>query len=249
VQKRIGINNDFVTLSELNARHPILRPLKTDGRIDFGAARFSGYWSTASLEGSDVIMRFDSGDPVLLERSVGKGRVLLFTSSLDTTWNNLPMKVLYLPLMQEIVRYLSHRGDRRRSYAIGEAVLLPTAPETTARITDSRGRIREVMPSFTGPSFFTETEFPGFYKFSAAKISDYFAVNVPAEESDFSSISLSEIREAVVSFHTKSQISRQIQTGTRNVQIEKSQKIWWWLLLAALVLGLGETFLANRTYR
>jgi hypothetical protein len=249
VRKRAVINNDFVTLSKINVHHPILRHLNAGGGLDFGAARFRRYWSAVPFEGSDVIMRFDSGDPALLERTVGKGRILLFASSLDTRWNDLPMKVSYLPLMQEIVRYLSHRGDRKRSYKIGEAVPLPSAPDTLTHITDPRGRINAVLSTAAAPSFFTETEFPGFYKFSAAKTSDYFAVNVPATESDLSSVSPIEIQDAIVGPDTNSQITSTIQSGIRNVQIEKSQKVWWWLMLTALILGLGETFLANRTYR
>ena len=30
---------------------------------------------------------------------------------------------------------------------------------------------------------------------------------------------------------------------------EKSQRLWWWILLVVLFLSLGETLLANRTYR
>jgi hypothetical protein len=42
----------------------------------------------------------------LLERSLGAGRVLLFTSSLDREWNDLPVQPVFVPLMAGIANHL-----------------------------------------------------------------------------------------------------------------------------------------------
>ena len=49
--------------------------------------------------GAQVLARFDDGAPALLERRVGSGRVLLWTSSLDLAWNDLPLKPVFLPFV------------------------------------------------------------------------------------------------------------------------------------------------------
>ena len=47
------------------------------------------------------------GAPALLERRVGNGRVLLWTSTLDLSWSDLPLKPIYLPFVHQAVRHLA----------------------------------------------------------------------------------------------------------------------------------------------
>ena len=74
--------------------------------------------------GSQVLARFDDGAPALLERKSGNGRVLMWTSSLDTFWNDLAVQPVYLPFMhraaalprrlQRAAAVAHGRGGRRR---------------------------------------------------------------------------------------------------------------------------------------
>jgi hypothetical protein len=43
--------------------------------------------------------------------------------------------------------------------------------------------------------------------------------------------------------------SGQVAASILNIRLEQSQRFWWWILLAVVLLGLAETFLANRTYQ
>ena len=45
------------------------------------------------------------GKPFLLECAVGRGRVLLLTTPVDTDWNSLPLTNFFLPFVQSAVRY------------------------------------------------------------------------------------------------------------------------------------------------
>jgi hypothetical protein len=51
-------------------------------------------------------MRLADGTPLLLERVMGAGRVLLFTSSLDREWNDLPVQPAFVPLMAGVANHL-----------------------------------------------------------------------------------------------------------------------------------------------
>src|SRR5439155_1425092 len=53
------------------------------------------------------IASLSNGRPFLLERPYGRGRVLMFTTTLGPDWNRLPMSSIYLPLLQSAVRYLA----------------------------------------------------------------------------------------------------------------------------------------------
>jgi len=60
---------------------------------------------------------------------------------------------------------------------------------------------------------------------------------------------LDDIRDRVVHSETLQVLPHAGQISPLRVQLEKSQQSWWWILLVVLVLGVFETFLANRTYR
>ena len=57
---------------------------------------------------AQVLARFDAGAPALVERQVGSGRVLLWASTLDLSWSDLPLKPVFLPFV--------HRACAPRGY-------------------------------------------------------------------------------------------------------------------------------------
>ncbi len=130
-KKHVDRHGEALVIAQVNQRHPIIKTLRVNDNIDFGAARFHGFWSTTPITDGEVIMRFNNGQAALLELAIGKGRVLLFTSSLDTTWNDVPLQTLYVPLMHQTLRYLARHEDKKRAYSIGEAVRLIAPPATS----------------------------------------------------------------------------------------------------------------------
>jgi len=47
----------------------------------------------------------------VVERRVGSGRVIAFTSTLDDSWNVFPTKPVFVPFVQLAARYLAHYDD------------------------------------------------------------------------------------------------------------------------------------------
>jgi len=238
---------EYLVLADINNRHAIVQPLRSSERSDFGAAHFQSHWAADTTQGSTVVLGFDNGDPALMARTIGKGRVALFTSSLDTEWNNLPLQVLYLPLLHETMRYLTMSEERKRSYIIGEPVPMP--PGKQFQVRTPVGDEETLEADAEERTFYTRLDLPGWYDFDAGDSREYIAANVAREESDLSSIEPEEFRNAVQNPVTEPEESLEVRTAAVQMQIEQSQQLWWWLLALALALGIGETILANRTYR
>jgi hypothetical protein len=75
----------------------------------------------------DILMKTQGGLPLLVERKVGAGRVLLFTSTLDVDWGTLPLAAVYMPLIQSMAAQLGvvgGGGARRLEGRVGEVVAL-----------------------------------------------------------------------------------------------------------------------------
>jgi hypothetical protein len=73
----------------------------------------------------------DSGAPALVERAVGRGRVLLFASTVDMDWNDWARAVdgSYVVTLLEMVQYLARRDDVASSIPAGEKLAVSLAPD------------------------------------------------------------------------------------------------------------------------
>ena len=108
-----------VALSPTDPRHPVFRPFGSLS-ANLGQVRFARAWRVTP-DGWDVAARFTDGNPALVERREGSGRVVLFASDLDRQWNDFPLHPAFVPFVIETIRYVSAPHDRGRDYIVGTA--------------------------------------------------------------------------------------------------------------------------------
>ena len=241
-------------LTDVNYQHPVFQPFSGPRHGDFGTVRFYG---TARLDpdsSASVPGRFDDGSAALAEKPLGNGRTLLFLSTFDLSWNDFPIREVFVPFLYECIDYLASRGsmyDRAsRAYRLtGEAVRLPV--EARQVILPSGERV-PVEQSRTGTKLFTRTRQPGLYRVQTAGSPLTFAVNLDTGESDFARLDPEAFASAVVNPVAKSPESRETESlarHARDTEVERRQRLWWFLGFTLIALVLGETLLANRTHR
>ncbi|MCH8922532.1 MAG: hypothetical protein IIA67_05220 [Planctomycetes bacterium] len=95
---------------------------------------------------------------------------------------------------------------------------------------------------------FDGTDQPGIYRLRAGGGEHLFAVNVAASESDTAVMDLERLEQLGVTLGREQSRSEEFDRlrQLRDRELEEDQKLWKWLIVAALcVLGL-ETFLAGR---
>ncbi len=248
-RKEILPGRDALSITEIHTRHPIIRAISGDGTGDFGSARFRGYRNAAAADGSPWIMRLENGAPLLLERTVGKGRVLLFTATLDMRWSNLPVQVFFLPLVHETVRYLARGSAGKDLFTVGEPVPIRAEAGETVEVTGPHGREVGIDVRSDPPFYYRNARMPGFYTARAGSLKRSFAVNADREESILVSVDPAETARGVISPDPPSTDRDAAASMTQITRVENGQRLWWWILLMVFGLVLVETFLANRTYR
>jgi len=67
-----------------------------------------------------VIARYTDGTPALVDERTSGGRVLVFGSDLNHSWNNFPLQPGFLPFVHEALRYLASPHSSRTDYMVGE---------------------------------------------------------------------------------------------------------------------------------
>jgi hypothetical protein len=234
----------FVSLGELAVEHPVFSAFQGTGENSLSTVQFYGYWVVSPTEDSRVVARFSTGDPALLERRVGQGRVLLFTSSLDRVWSDFPVRTAYVPFWQGLILYASEWRARPAAKLVHHALAVDsTAGERRWDVLDPRGR-RLVPLGDDGPGFI-QLETPGHYELRRDRSTDWVAANVDTAESDLTSIDEEEFLAAMKTL--RSPRSTVAAAGSPAEEERASLSLWWAFLLAAAAVLLAESFLANRT--
>lgn len=241
-----GRNRDKVMrFGRFDLEHPALAPIwSAQGKAGLMRAhtRKAFRLEPGVGRGRRVIISFDDGSPALLESPHGKGRVLLFVSTLDRDWTDLPIRPGFLPLMQQLIRYLAHAptSEPRRVVSLGSVEQIPvpsgsaslrlTAPGSAERVwtrAELQGR-DEVEVSVDRPGFYRLTaEIDGRLRSLPAHS---FVANTDPVESDLRQGRLPEKHVG----------------PARGERLTRQVELWHALGLALLLILALESFLCRR---
>ncbi len=203
-----------------------------------------------------VIARLDSatGSPLLIERNLGKGRVLFWTSGITSDWNTVAKSnavVMLDRLVREAIR--STIADHNRTTRLQVLIELPVAARDSKIVLrqPNQPMSRELASHYidreqfgvTIPNVFRR----GLYKLSAMPTPEgqanqntsslwemELAVNGNSSESDLTAAN--DASTAELAQHTSVTLTRSAdEVSLANTNL-LGQSIWWWFALVVLVL-------------
>jgi len=241
VQTKAG---DSVAITEVKFDHPIFEVFQESGRL--ASANVIGYFRSEPNANAAVLARFEDGSPALVEGRTGKGRVLLFTSSLGPSWNDLPLTPLYLPFIHQMVRYAGAR-EENAWYGLGQTFTVAKQHEAVPPPVDTPAgaRLSENRLTPDGDLLVTARE-PGFYRLRYNERPGFAAVDIDGAEGDFTKVNFPEFIVGVTGGAGNAE-GAGANSNLTNEEVEGRQRVWWSLLLIALILLLAESVLARRT--
>ena len=236
-------------LSGLEFGHAVFAPFRAPRSGDFSSVRIYGYRRLTPAPGARVLARYDDGQPALVEREVGSGRIAVWTTSVDLSWNDVAVKPVFLPFVHQLVRTLAAFKDRPASLTVGQVA----APETAADATRPRVAVDPTgrpVPLDAGRGDAFEVTMPGFYEVRQGGTDGgeptLVAANVDLAESDLASVDPGTIAAAVTGSTGTTATTAAAATAPRDEVTEQSQRLWWYLLLAGMLLLVGESVVASR---
>ena len=247
------------TLGYIDRSHPIFELFSAPRSGDFSTPRFFRYRSITPAPGDEQLARFDDGHIALLERKVGRGRVLVWASSFDGIWNDLPLQPVFLPVAHQMAKYAAAYADERPWSIVGQVANLPSIFRDSTGPGDAANTAEYVAVAPSGERTRLEgsarrsvelTE-QGFYELQRAGSRGeprVVAVNVDLAESDLTAVEPQLLTGAMVARAGTDSASSAIEASTP-VELERRQGFWWYLLAAVLLLLVGETLLSNQLSR
>jgi hypothetical protein len=247
-----------VFLDLQNLSHPILKKF-ADWGGGLATVEINRCWSVDPDLVAGAIASYTDPKhlPAIVERALGKGRVLALTTSIDRRgeWNDLPLDWGFAPLTYETMRYLARSSQAQFNYTAGDDVILPldSAQAVPAYLLHKPGlqQLREDIPPGTTNLIVKGTDQLGNYRITGvdtdAKFERGFSVNPIADESR-----LDRLQKAELDSHLgpeRYSIARDLESLQRNVKTGRlGREAFPLVVLLLLIAFVGESFVANRFY-
>ncbi len=238
-------------LATVERTHPVFAPFAAPRSGDLGAPRVLRHRALTPSSDATVLARFDDGTPALVERAAGRGRVLLWASTLDTYWSDLPLDPIYVPFVRQLVTYAARVAPAASSYTVGQTIdpAALSAGDATSWVVETPAgrRLRVGADGVAGLVALSE---PGVYTIrganaDASDAGTLVAANVDPAEADAARIPPADIARAVVDSTLTVPPATAAESETR-VEREARQSIWWYLLAALFALLVAESLVASR---
>ena len=162
-----------------------------------------------------VHLRYDDGQPALVSRSFGAGRVAVLTTSIDRDLTDLPIRPAFVPLMRQVALFLGNAletPDLRRTLVGQPRIIKAPTGAQRMKVVGPNGREVDWQKGelAEGTVTFEATALPGLYEvfanFTGAMepvATEHFAVNIDAKESDLKPLRSEEARAILLGESTE----------------------------------------------
>jgi len=257
--------------------HPALALMRDTTQSDVERAVITAFW-TLNVDEKDQTVRIggllDTGDPLLVERRVGKGYVLMTSVSLDRRESNLPSLKCFVPLVHELAYYLAATALAQTNVRPGSEFVmeLPARSPGAAKKAEALAKVpadvvtpgnRRVQASLAAmPNglrvTFSGTYEPGLYRLTLPqKVGEDFFVPAAATGKGFPFVVLDDASEGDLTPLSDAELEaagrhvdlfRADSTGRLVEAVTGSvpgEELWKYLALALLVGLLAEVGLAR----
>ncbi len=243
---------NYAMFGTVDFQHPLLAPFADPRFSDFTKIHFWKYrrFDDAQLAGAHSVARFDSGDPAVVEVPLGNGRVFVFASTWRPDDSQLALSTKFVPLILSVAELggaLS--AGPIQVYTVGDSLPVPAGAGGPASVRLPTG---DEVALTVGQTNFSQTGVPGLYEIRAAGSAARFAVNLDSEETRTEMLPV----ETLESYGTpvgdtvdRPPISEVRRRHLAAAEAEGRQKIWRWLIVAALAALLIESAVAGRQGR
>jgi len=243
--------SDYLLLGEIDFTHPLFAPFANPRYSDFTKIHFWKHRSLALKENATtrVIAKFDNGEPAIMERPVGRGRMIVFASGWQPEESQLALSTKFVPMMGTLLDMACGPSASLAGVTVGQSVNFAGLSDDQSLVVHKPDGAETAI--IRGAAAFDEVDQPGVYEIRGTATPTFFAANLVAGESNTAPLELEKLEQLGVNMKSvlsrKQELDRKRQE--RDTELESRQKIWRWLLAGVLGVLVLETFLAGRAAR
>jgi len=236
---------DYALLAQIDFEHPLFSAFADPRFSDFTKIHFWRHrkLDAAKFPGARVLASFEDRDPAVLHIPVGKGGIIVLTSSWRQEDSQLALSSKFLPLLHAMLDQSAGLPPAKAQYFIGDEIALPPAT-VPWKMRKPDGTEVDVAAG----ARFTSTDLPGIYEANPGALR--FVVNLSPDESRTSPLGRDRLASLSLPLDSAKRAAPQLSADgalhAAATDAEKQQKLWRWLMLAAVIILFLETAIAAR---
>ena len=236
--------------------HSVCRPLLSLPEDLLSETRFRKLLQVKpSVTSFTVLSLAGTAAPVLLEHSIGRGHVFMFTTSAGSEWNNMAVTPVFPMVLQQMVTYLTAR-EFEKPRLVGDSLALSYVeqPDASEAVFDTPSDqtisvpVREHRNQYV--ALLDHARETGFYlaRVSVQAPGMPIAVNVDTKESNVKCLTAAEtMRSFEDTGITVAQSEAELLDAVEQTRTGRS--FWLFCMLTGLGLLVIESLLADRLFK
>jgi hypothetical protein len=229
----------YLTAGDTDASHPSMAHSEHWSGVKF-------YYAVGVDPGdSRVIARLTDQTPLLLDKKIGEGHVLVLATGLDNLTSDLPIQPVFVPFVKQTSLYLSGTADRAGSRIVDSSLELRTSKDqaVSVEIVDPAGRRPlSLQEASTAESY--QLTSSGFYDVRLANgRRDLIAVNPDRRESNLEIVPNDDL---ALWRGGSGGGPQQVAAAIGESEPAKPRSLWWYAMLLVLLAGIAESVVASR---
>jgi len=241
-------SGNVAAVAGVDFSHPVLEQAQP--------GRDNGGWSEVKVLYAAVVdpvqarvaARLTDGTPLLAEKQLGEGHLLLFASGMENLTNDLPLHPLFVAFVDRLARYLSGSEPLGGSRLVDSFVQLrrtgvPVGTVASLEVIDPEGRRPLSLSEARNAQTFRLTH-AGFYQIRFGNGRDtVIGVNPDRRESNLES--LSNDLQQLWSGSSGDRMPSKASPGSGTTK-KQPVSLWWYVMLLALAAAGAEMALSSR---
>jgi hypothetical protein len=259
-------NKKFLGWQSKEYQHPLVALWNNPESGNLGNVRVTKYFpltikpsaTSPDAPSPQLVVKYTDGEPAVVEQTVGKGKVILFSSSATTDWTTLPIHPSFVPLLIRIISYSTSGLGGNLNLTPGQPFAHPVDSEyagkaySVLRPGEKDRRIVGEIESGEKASFlrYADTDLAGAYQLFIADVAKpmaVFAVQSDPAESNLAQQPKADIEPLLAATApTTGTDAGGPDKGDNAHHKVPGPELWFPLAIAAILLALVEMTLAHR---
>ena len=250
-----GNKETYISFGNIDFSHPVFAPLFENATPAIDSPQFYFLFGTRIQTNSLVLISLSNQQPFLTETSLGSGKVMVFSSSIESDWSNWAVKGIFAPLLNRSVNYLTAiQNTSNSNFEVGKPLVFQGNRDQSAQ------EFRAILPDGSNIQIFpkigmeylsatiTHTKRTGIYQLYCNKqqVANW-AVNSVPEESNLTALD----HNTHNLFFENNNIIQLSATQNLEEQINSSRygrELWPIFLILALIFLVIEMFLMRHPF-
>lgn len=247
-----GINRlsgeKFFTVEKIRIKHPLFFEFPATNLQNEMPQIFS-HVSINGWERSRELLLLSNGEPFLLEKDFGPGRIILFTMLPDLAWTDLPVRGIFVPLLHRILVYLMSEVAVDLEVEVGNVLTLPIPREDLSKeivVKSPNGIETKIIPNYVEESMIVEhIESVGIYTvFLGGELFTSFVANLPVMEDPSNRMKKDQIADRFRTQATRIVTPEEDPVVAVN-EARKGTELWYFFLIGAFMILVAETWIGR----